>query len=331
MGRRFYSSRRRARLAPPGLGAAAALLVVAAAMPASAQSGLEAVCAAAGGPEEAECRMAVATVRSIQERVGTALWGGSPVPGTASTLGMRLGSTPRVSVSARVSAVPMAVPPLLDREADRSRRATVFGVSAQTAVGVLPGWSPLPTVGGVLSLDAIGQLSVARLPGGHGFGDGAALGWSAGLRVGALRESFTMPGVSLTATYGSSSTVTLGDPAMATTDGFVRGSVSDLGATLAASQRVGGVRLTGGVAADRYTTRARVGYGSPDGGVFVLERGRVTTHRRSWFVNASWTRLVFHTTAEAGWQSIPAPTGLPPGVRVDPVGWWLGAAFRVSI
>lgn len=298
---------------------------------AAAQTGLEATCRSAMGAEQAECLLAVATVRTVQERVGTALWGGSPVPGTASTLGMRMGSTPRVSLSGRLVVVPAALPPMLDRTHDGARRTVLPGLSAQGTVGLLPGWSPLPTVGGVLSVDLIGRASLTPLPTGHGFQHGTALGWSAGVRVGALRESFTLPGVSLTTSYGRSSSITFGDPSQETSDGFTRGSVSDLNATLAASQRIASLRLTGGVALDRYSTNARVGYTSPDTGLPVQAGGRVTTDRRSWFANAAWTFLIFHATTEFGWQELAEPVDLPAGVGIDPVGWWAGVAFRVSI
>lgn len=311
--------------------ATAALLAAVHPAAAGAQSGLEASCRAMVGPTASECLLAVATTRAVQERVGIALWGGSPVPGTASTLGMRIGSTPRASLSARLKLVPAEPPPLLDRARAGSERAWIPAASGQATLGVFQGWSPLPTVGGVLSVDVLARLSAARLPRGAGFDHGAALGWSAGVRIGALRESFTMPGVSLTTSYGRSTAVAFGDPDGNTTDGFSRGSISDLNATLAASRRIGPLRLTGGVAGDRYSTDARVGYRDPLSRSLNTDRGRVTTDRRSWFGNVSWTTLIFHASGEFGWQEIPEPGDLPAGVSVDPVGWWAGVAFRLSI
>jgi hypothetical protein len=309
------------------------LLLTALPAPVRAQGGLVAACAAAGA-DEPECRLAVASMRAVQERVGTALWGGNPVPGTASTLGMRIGSSPRISASSTLTLVPVELPPLLDRSRDSAERGWIPGISAQASVGVLQGWSPLPTMGGVLSLDLLGTLGVAPLPRGRGL-QGTAFGWSAGARAGLLRESFTLPGVSLTTSYGRSNRVGYGDPASDTQDGFARGSISDLNGTLAVSQRIAAVRLTGGVALDRYTSRAHIGYQGTDGLVGpsrrVEARGRVTSDRRSWFANASWTTLIFHSSAEVGWQEIPDPVGLPAGVRVDPVGWWAGLAFRISL
>jgi hypothetical protein len=310
---------------------AGAMILLAAPAGSVAQGGLEAVCHQMPAPDDAQCRLAVASMRAVQERVGIALWGGNPVPGTASTQGMRLGSTPRVTVSARVALVPIRLPPLPDRTWSESARPIMPAFSAQTAVGVLPGFSPIPTVGGVLSMDVVGRFSVVSLPGGRDFQQGAVVGGSAGVRIGALRESLTMPGLSLTASYGRSGTVTYGDAAGSTTDGFVRGAISDLNATLAASGSVLGTRLAGGLAWDRYGSRARMGHLVSASPTLAEASGQLTTDRRSWFVNASWTRHVFHATAELGWQSLSRPDGLPLGVRVDPAGWWTAVALRLSI
>lgn len=308
-------------------------LVVALALPGpgAAQTGLEAACAAAPVGDAAECRLAVASMRVVQERVGLALWGGNPVPGTASTVGLRIGSTPRLSLSTSLALVPADLPPLPDRSRAASERALLPAVGAEAALGILPGWSPLPTVGGVLSVDAIGRFGVVPLPRGRGFREGAVAGGAAGLRLGLLRESFTLPGVSVTGVWGRSGAVAYGDPAGPTPGGFARGPVSDLGATLAVSRRISALRLTGGFAAHRYASQARVGYPSAGAGARTEAAGRLTTTRRSWFANVAWTSLIFHFSGEAGWQGTSSPEGLPPDVRLDPVGWWLRAAFRLSI
>jgi hypothetical protein len=314
-----------------GVVLAGAMILLAAPAGSVAQGGLEAVCHPMPMPDDAQCRLAVASMRAVQERVGIALWGGNPVPGTASTQGMRLGSAPRVTVSARVALVPITLPPLPDRTGLESARPIMPAFSAQTAVGVLPGFSPIPTVGGVLSMDVVGRFSVVSLPGGRDFQQGAVVGASAGVRVGALRESLTMPGLSLTASYGRSGTVAYGDPTGSTTDGFVRGAISDLNATLAASGSVLGTRLAGGLAWDRYGSRARMGHLVSASPTLAEASGRLITDRRSWFMNASWTRHVLHATAELGWQSLTRPDGLPLGVRVDPAGWWTAVSLRLSI
>ncbi|NIP83817.1 MAG: hypothetical protein GWM90_33150 [Gemmatimonadetes bacterium] len=312
-------------------GAALAVVALGLAAPAGAagQDDLARLCVRLEG-ESGECHLAAAAVRLVHPRLGVALWGGSPVPGTASTLGMRLGSVPRISLSTRLVLVPMELPPLPDRAAGSSR-SLVPALSTQGTVGILPGLSPMPTVGGVLSLDAIGRIGYAGLPGGKGFESGGVWGWSLGLRVGGLRESFTLPGVSLTLAYGRSGGVAYGDPSGATTDGHVRGGISDLSATLAASKRIAAVGLTAGVAVDRYGSDVDLAYRSFPLGPRIEEAADATTDRWSGFVNASWTLLILHASAELGWQEAPAPPGLPGDVAVDPVGWWASVALRLSI
>ena len=169
--------------------------------------------------------------------IGVAIFGGNPVPGTASTLGMRIGSLPRMSLAFRVTAAPAGILPIEDRSSGAMDDALLLGLTADGALGVLPGFSPLPTVGGVLSLDLLARLGVARLPTGAGFDDGAVLGWAVGARVGALRESFTLPGVSVTGTYGRLGRTAFGDPDGGTTDGFFEGPVTDLRLGAAATKR----------------------------------------------------------------------------------------------
>jgi hypothetical protein len=240
---------------------------------------------------------------------------------------MRLGSFPRISLSGRLALVPMELPPLLDGSEDQGRGAYTVGITGQGTVGILPGWSPLATVGGVLSLDAIGRLGWASLPGGKGFDDGGVLGWSLGLRVGALRESLTLPGVSVTARYGRTTSFAFGDPDGGT-DGFIEGAVGDWGVTAAATKRLGPVGLTAGVARDHYTSEVEYDY---PGALAGDRSADATTKRWSAFADVSWTLLVFHGVLEAGWQGVPSVDGLPASVSVDPPGWWLAAAFRVSI
>lgn len=290
----------------------------------AAQAELDDVCTGVSAPFE--CGLAAAAVQGVQPRIGLALWGGSPVPGTASTGGLRLAGSPRLGFSARAAFVPTTVPPLLDRTRTSSETGIIGSAAVQTSVALAHGFAPLPTVGGFLSVDAIARLAVARLPEGSGFRGGAVWGGMAGLRLGLLRESFTLPGVSLTTSYGRSGTVTLGDPRGLETDGAMRGAVSGLNATLAASRRLFGLLLAGGVAWDRYTSDVSLRYdGAPSPlGVEAVMR------RWSWFGSVTWSRLIYHGVIETGWQEGPPATTLPPGTGVDPAGWWVALAFRVT-
>jgi len=297
--------------------------------PVAAQSEAESLCA--GTAALLECNLAATTAALIQPRVGLALWGGSPTPGTASTLGFRIGRTPRIGISARVAGVPTALAPLLDRSVNTGATGLVSALSIQSSVALVQGLSPVPTVGGVVSVDLLGRVSAAHVPVGKGFDRGTVWGWAAGLRVGLLRESFTLPGVSLTATYGHSTSFTFGDPSGTATDGFVRGSVSGLGVTAAASRWLLGMRFTGGLSWDRYGSALEAHYaGAPSAGPGSVVEGRLGMTRWSGFGSVTWTRLVYHTTLEVGWQEPPTQPTLPLEVDVTPMTWWAGLAFRVT-
>lgn len=307
--------------------AAALLLVIPAS--AAAQDDLAEVCSGLVTGAE-ECYLATATARIIQPRIGLALWGGSPVPGTASTLGLRRRGSPRLGLSARFAVVPTTLPPLLDRSQSGSATAMVTAASLQTTVGVFHGYSPMATVGGMLSLDLVARLSYGRLPAGKGFVHPNLWGVGLGLRVGVLRESLTLPGVSVTATYGRSGTVSFGDPDGVATDGAVRGAVSGWHATAAVSRRLFGLRLGGGLSFDRYSSDVLVRYSPGPTLPQASGRGDATLHRWSAFGSVTWTRLIYHAVLEAGVQESPTPGGLPADVALDPAGWWVGAAFRFT-
>lgn len=288
---------------------------------------LAAVCAGGLAGPVPECYVAAAAVRLIHPRIGAGLWGGSPVPGSASTLGMRLGSLPRFSMAGRVLVLPMELPPLPDRSVDHGSRVLAGGLSGQTTLGILPGWSPLPTVGGFLSLDAIVRLSWLLLPDGHRFDGGNVFGASGALRLGLLRESFTLPGISFTGTYGVSTDFAFGDPG-GSGDGYIEGELSTWGVTGAATKRLGPVGLTAGASLDRYTGDVGFSYrGAPPG----EQRAQAITDRYSAFGNLSWTFLILHASMEAGWQDAPVPAGVPQSVSLDPTGWWAALALRLSI
>ena len=192
-------------------------------------------------------------------------------------------------------------------------------------VGDLP-----PPAGGVLSLDLVGRLAYGRLPVGKGFDSPVVWGLALGLRLGVLRESLTLPGVSVTATYGRSGTVSFGDLDGVTTDGAVRGAVSGLHATAAVSRRLLGLRLGGGLSFDRYSSDVQVRYTPAPLLPQASGRGDATAHRWSAFGSVTWTRLIYHAVLEVGIQETPPPGGLPATVAVDPAGWWVAGAFRFT-
>lgn len=170
--------------------------VLGAAAPASAQldrDGLRALCAPAAG-----CLDAVVAVEAIQGGMALALTSGSELPGANSTLGLRFGSTPRVAGSLRLGLTSGSFPALAGNAAAQASGTSTWIPSVQgaVAVGLFDGFRLAPTVGGLFSVDLIGSYAQGFPSGDKGFG-GAVSAFGYGLRLGLLRESFTLPGATV--------------------------------------------------------------------------------------------------------------------------------------
>lgn len=171
-------------------------LLLTATAPLSAQSRAELGerCAAAGGTTLA-CRDAALAAEAVIGGVGLSLSGGNEFPGSASTLGHRFGTTPRVAGSFRLGLTDVAVPAIDGSGGEALETSSwVPALQGAIAVGVFDGFRPRPTVGGVLAIDLMATAGVAFLPGGGGY-DGATAAFGYGLRLGLVRESFSLPGV----------------------------------------------------------------------------------------------------------------------------------------
>lgn len=283
------------------------------------------------------CNLMIQALDILQPPLGLAVSGGNPVPGTASTLGLRLGSIPRLSLGGRVTFVGVDLPQVLDFNRNQEIDFTLTGLSIDAALGVLQGKSPLPTLGGVGSVDLLASIGILPLPTGAGFRSGSPFTWALGLRGGIFRESFTVPGLSISAIYRHLARSTLGDPELVETDGFLTLSVSTLSLRGAVSKRILGFGVTAGAGYDLYSSNGKFGFRNPDpSGVpeFQLGLSRLRNNRTSLFGNLSYTLLILHLVGELGWQQgadlISAP--LPANARIDTGGHIFGGvAARISI
>ena len=110
---------------------------------ADAQEELRAQCTT-GGATVPFCELAVLGLENLAARAGIVSAGGNPVPGTASTFGMRLGPLPRMSLAgtpASPRAAPMAALILVTREMPSSARSD--SCSRSSAARKLPS-TPAP-------------------------------------------------------------------------------------------------------------------------------------------------------------------------------------------
>lgn len=268
--------------------------------------------------------------RSLQAQLGLMSGLGAEVAGSAGTLGRRLGTSPRFALSVRAAFANPGVPDLSDPEGAPSRESSYIlpAVHAGVAAGLFDGFSVLPTVGGLFSIDLLAAGSLIMLPSSEGF-DGTVSGVTLGARVGLLRESFTLPGVAV-----SVSRRWLGQATYAP-GGASRRSVTVDPSVTAVRATVGKDLLAFGVLAgagwDRYRgTWAAAG----DNGVSA---GGPTTplsqDRMIWFGGLSKNFLILQISGEAGWAAgfdpVPGYLGAPHDVTS---GTFFGSlAFRLTI
>ena len=263
------------------------------------------------------------------------LAGGSDIPGTPSTLGRRLGSIPRVGASVSFGAQRVGMPDLTSSAGSTpgDETFTLFGARGNVAIGFLDGIQLAPTVGGVLSLDALANYSIARLPTGAGF-DGNVTSFGVGGRLGLLRESFSLPGVSVSAVRRWTSEMSGGDVVEGTWGEFTSDmTVTSYRATI--GKNLFALGLMGGVGWDHVdgdvTMRVRLpveGQGDVEG----QARGLHETDRRLFFLSAWFTMLVYQVSAEIGYVE---GSDLQPSINhsgFDPSGrqFFGNVAFRIT-
>src|SRR5690606_33623796 len=131
-----------------------------------------------------------------------------------------------------------------------------------------------------------GSFGVLSVPEGDGFETDSPVTWAIGARVGILRESFTAPGVSVSAMYRS-----LPDLAYAqdSTASFANDDQSVMTYRATVGKRILGVGLTGGIAHDRGSSRVSgvlVDHTWPL--EYLIESADVSFNRTSFFGNVSY-------------------------------------------
>lgn len=316
----------------------AALLLLAGAAPSAAQQSVEELTEACGGSPgtsvAALCANVALAAQALQAGVGWSHAGGAALTGSASTLGRRFGRTPRVGMTGELGLTRFPMPGFFE-----GGEATTFAVTpvarARLGVGVFDGFSPAPTVGGFLALDLVGSVSWAFLPGGKGFQDDSQA-WSYGLRLGLLRESFTLPGVTLSVVRSHTGTVELGEESAGRPRVAVDVTTTSVRAVV--GKEFLALGLKAGVGWDRYSSDGSVTRGQglsapptpqviPPTVVSDLESDRFTA-----FGGVTRTFLVWQMGVEVGWAR--GPSGFRPvGTDFDPSrsSLFLAASLRLTV
>ena len=255
-------------------------------------------CATAGG-DATMCALGAGAARDLAGYVSILSGPGSSFPSQASTLGRRLGGSPRIGLSGGVAGISVLVPDFADATGAGEHAPFVSAAQVTLALGVYDGLSLLPTVGGVFSVDVFGSGSFAFFPTDRGF-DGTLSVLSIGARVGLLRESFTLPAVTVSVARRFSGELVLGDVV-----------ASDL-AEVAVDPAVTSIRATVGKDLFAFGVLAGVGWDdigmattlrATDGdGGFVARSADVDASRRTYFVGLSkQLGILSWISGELGW------------------------------
>ncbi len=290
-------------------------------------------CAAGQAGLMSTCREMSLAVMAVQRGVGLASVLGSDIPGTPSTHGRRLGLVPRFGVSVSASALRAGMPNVsgvTPAELTEEQTATFLGLRGTAVAGLLDGFRLAPTLGGILAVDAIGSYSIVNIPGGAGLaGSGSGLG--IGARVGLIRESFTLPGISVSASRSWHADIQAGstaddNPGEATT-GL---TVSSLRATAGKNWFVIGIMA--GVGWDRYEgdVQLSVPRGPGDRGSIV---GAVASERVLYFASGWFNFLLTRLSVEAGMAEGATDPFADRSAGFDPAAatWFASAAFRITL
>lgn len=288
---------------------------------ASAQSSLAAGCGSPTSSQATACHLAVQLADIVPARASLAASGGNPTIGTASTLGIKLGSMPPISLGGRVSFARADVPTASGGSATGEDITALF-LGADARVGLYSGLSPFATVGGLGSVDLMASLGVVKLPGDR---FDSPVSWGLGARLGILRESFTAPGLSVSGMYRKLGGMTIDD--VTELDGSSTWSLR-----FAIGKRLTPVGLTAGVGWDRTSTDATVAIPQP-GSPPLQASGEVGGDGRfNAFADVSYTLVVLTVAAEVGWQGGGGATGVS-GVsdHVGKGGLFGGLIFRLTL
>lgn len=265
------------------------------------------------------CTDVAVGARALTGQGSLLVGGGSEIAGSSSTLGRRIGNRPRLTAAFRAGGMALGMPDIFDQGSGPAPDVSflVPSLNLTVAAGLLDGFSPLATVGGVLSLDAFGSVGLVMPPSSQGF-EGNVTGVSLGARVGLLRESFTLPGVSVSVARRFVGPVRmgdtgLGDPARIDVDPDVTSIRATVGKDLF------GIGLLAGVGWEDASADAVVEVPGPNAEP-VRVSSSVDADRTLYFAGAALNFLLLQLSVEGGWAEGYSPVQGEAGSTFDPEG-----------
>jgi hypothetical protein len=295
------------------------------AVEAQSPGALATACAGGQGGAAGPCAQGAAAAHALQAGLGLLLGAGGPFPASPNTVGQRLHGSPRFLFEAGLAGATFTHPDLA-ASGTPQRRRVALAPRVTAGVGVFEGFSPAPTVGGVGALDLLGEVRLLPVPTFDGL-DGRAWAMGVGARFGVLRESFSLPGVTLSAMHRRSGGLDYapasGAPAFVSVEPRVTSFRGVVGKDL---MELG---LSGGVQWDRIRGDAGV-QPRREGSVGAWTRRSLPVDRTTWFLGVNRTWVVSQAALEVGWSPGPgAPEGLSPAAPAP--GGGISGAFTFRI
>lgn len=160
--------------------------------------------------DDSRCADAAVVALEAVDQVALLAGNGAEIPGSASTLGMRIGRSSRIAAWLRTGASKSAIPDILGTDPQAEASFVVPSLRIGVAGGIHDGLRIAPTLWGLFSLDLVGEAGVMRFPSNRGYAIWLP-SYTLGARVGLLRESFTVPGITLSVRRHFNGSVRLGD------------------------------------------------------------------------------------------------------------------------
>jgi hypothetical protein len=261
------------------------------------------------------CQDAALAVVAARGALGLASAGGNDVPGFASTLGKQVVGGMRFSASGRIGTARAKLPSTNTQAAPGSKDASalVGFMHVQGLASVFDGFSLDPSTGGILALDLMASGQFVSGPSLKGF-KGGILGAGGGARLGIIRESFTLPGVSLSVNRRFLQDTGMGG--LLQGDAFSSNFDMDVTSLRAVvGKDVGGFGIQAGLGQDRYRGEASIAvWDAVEEVLRQSESSDLVTDRPIVFAGATYTILSFQLSMELGWAggydlSLPAAVG----------------------
>jgi len=271
---------------------------------------LHSACVGARPALDLRCADAALAVQALHGGVGLLMTAGGPLSASPSTLGQRMAGSPRIAFDLGGSWASFAHPDI-SRSGPQSlasdERSLITGMRLSGVAGIFDGFSVVPGVGGVLGLDVVTSVQLVRVPGSPA-ASGSKVGWGGGVRVGLLRESFSLPGVTVSGVYQRAGGLGFGTSEGAGSFALIRPSVTSL--RFIVGKDLWPVGLSVGAGWDRYRGDGRIEARVEEGGGGIVEgvgAGDLSMNRKHLFAGANFTWLVTQLTVEVGWARDGSP------------------------